>query len=287
MSDIRQLNATKLGEQLASDQGFTELPVDPFYIAEQLDIIVQPLPSSTKTVSGTLVYANTQFGIQYATYIDNPGFQRFCVAHELGHYTIPDHPDKILADGFHESHAGFISDNSCEIEADHFASGLLMPSYLFKAALNKVQSGMLAIESLATVCNTSLTATAIRYAQQTNDAIAIIISEGNVINYCFMSQEMKEIKGLSWIRKNSRLPCNSATYSFNKVTGNVLESKRTDDETSLSDWFGGELDYDLYEEVLGLGSYGKTLTVLSMDDVPDQEEIEEEQNLIESWSPHF
>ncbi len=56
-----------------------------------------------------LLEINNNFGIMYATYIDNIGFQHFCVGHELGHYRIPDHPEQVMTNGYHVSSAGFIS----------------------------------------------------------------------------------------------------------------------------------------------------------------------------------
>lgn len=286
MDDIRQQLVTNLAEELAKEH-FSTLPVDPFYIAKQLDIHVEPLPPDKKTVSGILVYVNTIFGIQYATYINSAGFQNFCLAHELGHYTIPDHPEKILINGVHESHAGFTSSNECEREADLFAANLLMPSHLFVPLLNKIDKGLVAIESLAGACDTSLTATAIRYTEKTPDPVTIVMSEGNKVLYAFMSDEMKEINGLMWIKKGSPLPLNSVTYQFNQTNANILDGNRADGTACMSNWFGCDFSHEIYEEVIGLGDYGKTLTVLTLDNLPDQEELDEEENLIDSWTPKF
>lgn len=88
-------------------------------------------------------------------------------------------------------------------------------------------------------------------------------------------------------KKNTPLPHNSSTYNFNKLENNILNGNRTEGETTLLDWFGSNLQYELYEEVIGLGGYGKTLTVLSIEELPDQEEIDEEDELQESWTPRF
>lgn len=286
MDETRQQLVTKLAEDLAQEH-FSTLPVDPFYIAEKLDIHVEPLPPDKKTVSGILVYVNNIFGIQYATYIGSSGFQNFCLAHELGHYTIPDHPEKILISGSHESHAGFTSTDECEREADFFAACLLMPGYLFDPLLNEVEKGLAAIESLASACNTSLTATAIRYTKRAPDPVTIVMSQGNKVLYAFMSDEMKEISGLTWIKKGTPLPINTVTHQFNQSSANILAGNRADGTACLSDWFRYDFSHEVYEEVIGLGEYGRTLTVLTMDNVPDQEEIDEEENLIDSWTPKF
>ena len=144
-----------------------------------------------------------------------------------------------------------------------------------------------AVKALSAKCDTSLTATAIRYAQRTCDAVAIIVSEGNILRYCFMSEEMKQIPGLTWPRKNSSLPRNTATHRFNSHKNNVLGRQEAECDTSLSDWFGCNRTYEIYEEVVGLGSYERTLTVLSIDDMPDEQERAEVEDLQDSWTPRF
>jgi hypothetical protein len=64
------------------------------------------------------------------------------------------------------------------------------------------------------------------------------------------------------------------------------------EEVSSVDWLGGTRAVTLTEEVVGLGAYGKTLTVLSwrslaLVDEGDEDDAEEERNLIKSYTPHF
>ncbi len=227
------------------------------------------------------------FGILYARHLNNDGFERFCVGHELGHYRLPGHPESVLIDGVHASHAGFSSDDRHELEADHFAAGLLMPSFLFDPLLGSVGTGLSAVETLASRCNTSLTATAIRYAQRTPETAAIVVSVGSIVDYCFMSESLQSIRNLDWLRKRSPLPQASVTRQFNKLAANVTRGERMEGESSLQDWFGGTLKANLCEEVVGLGRYGKTLTILSASELPDQDEADEEANLEELWTPRF
>ena len=149
----------------------SELPVDPKRIAKANQIEVRPMPAATG-VSGMLLRVGDHFGIGYATHIDNVGYQNFSLAHELGHYFLEGHVDAVLAHGNrHESRAGFRSDDPYEIEADHFAAALLMPEFLFSAAIADAGQGIAAVDHLAGRCVTSLTATAIRYAQYTDDVV--------------------------------------------------------------------------------------------------------------------
>ena len=112
-------------------------------------------------------------------------------------------------------YAGFVSADPYELEADHFAAGLLMPSVPFKCALARHDPGLEIVESLAALCRTSLTATAIRYAELTDDAVAIIISTGPVIDFCFLSNTIKSLPQLAWLRKGTPVPRGSATDLLN------------------------------------------------------------------------
>ncbi len=277
-----------VAEQVIQDQGITELPVDPTAIARNLGIEVLAKPIHAAGVSGMFFRVRESYGIAYATHIDNIGFQNFSVAHELGHYFLPGHVDAVLADGDnHESRAGFTSSDRHEMEADRFAARLLMPNKLFSAALRRAGDGLAAIETLHNLCKTSLTATAIRFTQCTRDPVAIIVSMGNRIDYCFMSDALKGIEGIDWIRKHETVPSGTTTFTFNQDATNVQRAERVSGTSNLQAWFGGRHNTELSEDVIGLGSYGKTLTVLCGIELLDENEEEDEDSLAESWQPKF
>ena len=162
-----------------------------------------------------------------------------------------------------------------------------MPESLFTEALAKAGLGLPAIESLAALCITSLTATAIRYAQCTDDPIAVVVSKGKRVKYCFMSRSLEEVAGNNRIRKGDELPPDMTTAAFNADPDRVRGAERTAGMSDLQDWVGGRYSVELTEEVLGLGGYGKTLTVLASQDAIDLEKLQEEEELIESWRPRF
>lgn len=266
------------------------LRVDPADLATQKGILVQAKPDTAAGVSGMLVKAGDQFGIMYATNIPSKGFQKFSIAHELGHYCIDGHSDALLANGVHYSQAGFRSSDPFEQEADYFAAALLMPELAFRKEMNRHDTGLVCIEALRKACETSLTATAIRYAGLTRDGVAVILSSGETIDYCFMSEGLKEAKGISWIRKGTPVPDGTVTAAFNARPESVRTGERDGGDGRLNDWMGGERVYRVREDVLGLGQYGRTLTVLTCDGLSAEKESEydnEDDELIESWTPKF
>jgi len=272
-------------ERLLQELDIHELPIEPFDIARRLDIELRPLPASAGGASGMFFHVSGQFGIGYPTHVDSDGFKNFSVGHELGHLRLPGHLDAVLDDqGQHLSRAGFRSTNRYEQEADHFAAALLMPTKLFTATARRAGEGLSAVEVLADQCGTSLEATAIRYIQTNRDPAALIRSEGRTIDYAFMSEPLKEFPNLDWIRKGTPLPTGCVTATFNADKNNVARGAHADGTSALQDWFNGPHQQDIVEEVVGLGGYGKTLTILTGLEPPH--EIEDE-DLEESWTPRF
>ena len=274
-------------EQLLRELGTDSLPIDPFAVARQLDIELRPLPVAAGGASGMLLHVSGVFGIGYPTHVDNEGFRNFSVAHEIGHYRLPGHVDAILgADGQHHSKAGFRSADRYEQQADQFAAALLMPSNLFAAAIGRAGDGLEAVETLQAMCETSLEATAIRYAQTNREPVAVVRSRAGTIDYAVMSSPLKDFPGLDWIRKGTPLPAESVTATFNADAENVARGRRAEGESCLQDWFNGPHRQAVVEQVVGLGSYGKTLTVLTGMEPPDEIE-DDEGDLEESWAVRF
>lgn len=265
---LDRLEAENTAQRIVEECGFTALPICPFEIAKRHDIHVEAKQSSKPGVSGFLMRVGNAFGIRYAQHIANEGFIRFTVAHELGHYFLPGHPEKLFprGDGVHESKSGFISGDPVERQADYFASALLMPVHQFREAVDGASSGFSAIEKLAKLCKTSITATAIRYTYFTDEAVAVIVSSFERIDYCFMSDSIRDLRGITWIKKGDLVPRGTTTAKFNADQSNVEQARQDEGTSILSDWFDGGPDAEINEDVVGLGSYGKTLTILFTDE---------------------
>ena len=290
MSKFRLAMARQLGEKIAKERGFDRLPIDPIEIAKYEEIGTEAKPPDRKGVSGGIIFHDENVIIFYATDIKNTGFQRFTIGHELGHYFLPGHPEEITKVApIHISRAGFSQGaESIEIEADHFSAGLLMPSKPVRGLLTDQRVGLDGIIALSEEAKCSVTASAIRAAECSEYPIAIIVSSGKEISYGFLSDSFKELHPTNYPRKGSLLP-HTTTREFNMNEDNVLLGERTCGQTTLADWLGSSSEIPLDEEVVGLGSYGYTLTVLSSDELPlrPYEEENEEEQLLESWTPRF
>lgn len=264
MDRLRRQEIEGVAEDVIRELEIVSLPVDPRLIAEHRGITVMPKDSKEAGVSGFLVKVGDNFGILHAAHLENEGFIRFTIAHELGHYFIPGHVELLFTEGstLHASRSGFVSSLPHEQEADHFAANLLMPRKLFLPALRRAGRGFPAIESLATLCRTSITATAIRYATFADDPVAVILSTSDRVDFCVLSHALKDLRRVEWIKKGSTLPQESATRKYNGGQRASDPLGRREDSTTLDLWMDGAPEAEVNEDVVGLGRYGKTLTVL-------------------------
>jgi Zn-dependent peptidase ImmA (M78 family) len=240
------MHAARIADQTIAQLGLTALPIDPKEIAEKSGIVVRELPPHFSEFSGALSRVGNKFGILYATNIESPGRQRFNIAHELGHYFTPGHVEKLLVHGMHQSKGEFRSADEHEREADDFASRLLMPTQLCQKLVDGESGvGLEVVEHLAKTAQVSLTAASLRYTDLTSHAVAIVVSSRAAIEYCFLSDELRDQLG------DVRLPAGSPVAGMKKMTTPtaIMHADRS----------------DVYEQTVNLGSYGKVLTILTAD----------------------
>lgn len=269
--------ASQAAHELLAEVSWRGTPVDPIAIATSLGIVVQASAKLGGSFSGCLMQSGQIFGILFTTTIANEGFKRFTVGHELGHFRLPEHRATLLRDGAsHYSQSNFTSNDWFEVEADTFAAALLMPEDVFRAEIRRRPLGIPAVKALADTFSTSLTSTAIRYAQLTPDPVAIVVSEGRSVRYCFVSPCLDRVRGV-FLRHGSPLPPKSATARFNRDLENVRQAREVEDRSHMSVWFDSvSRDFEVNEDVIGLGAYGRTLTVLHATELPPEDGEDEE-----------
>jgi len=160
---------------------------------------------------------------------------RFTLAHELGHYLIDEHRNA-LKSGLtpsHPSFTNFSSDNEVELEADFFASSLLIPkSRLLKEVFKRKFSFNL-IDELATKYQTSITATLIKFASIGNHPIMIVCSIDKKIRWFKYSDDFpfKYIDALPGFK----VPVNTSAGQYFYENG--MKSEDEFEIIEAEDWF--------------------------------------------------
>src|SRR5258706_2341143 len=105
LSNIRRMAVAKCAHDVVGELKITALAIDRIQIAKGRGMTVQSWMPTRKGVSGFLMKQGDSFGISYSSFIANQGFINFTVGHELGHYFLPGHVEKLFAngDGIHYS----------------------------------------------------------------------------------------------------------------------------------------------------------------------------------------
>jgi Zn-dependent peptidase ImmA (M78 family) len=187
------------------------LPIDPFQIAENMEIVVKE--DDCEGYSGMLLVVNGQALISIKSTIREHTRKRFTAAHELGHYRIPEHLIGRTYFKCTDKDLDTYEKGSKEFEANEFAAELLMPEELFKKRISPKDFDRGLLEDLTSEFETSLTATARRFVEISGD-YALVCSE----NFC-----------IKWFLKGDEFPF------FLKAKG-----ERLSEDSVAIDFFHGE-----------------------------------------------
>lgn len=140
-----------------------------------------------------------------------------------------------------------------------------------------VNEGIDAIESLSIACKTSFTATAFRYVERTRDPVAVVLcTQNGTVLYSAMSKSFRDYPG-AWMPSHGTKIQSENTCGFIRSKDNVVKGRRASNQVSYSEWFGSTMEGELIEDVIGLGSWGKCLIILTPHSIPSPEELLENQ----------
>ena len=259
-SNIKDYEITNIVNEILADFSGDSLNVDPFLIAKNEGIFISQY-DFTDDFDALIEYQDDgSFIIFLNNKVELEERRRFTIAHELGHYFIPHHQNKLVANEWMIScQTAFSSDNILEKEADKFAAELLMPTSSFYDRVSKDLS-LKIIEALSKQYKTSITSTAIRAVGLTELACSIVVSKNNIVAFSTHSEKLRSI-GIYGINKNDSIPSNSKTYleSNSKGTSKFVNGYHP------SIWYKSPKASNstgvIWEEVMHLGDYG-LLTLL-------------------------
>lgn len=214
--------------------------------------------------------------------------RRFTIGHELGHFLCPFHKP-LSGDQFLCSYDDMRLTQArekdratrMEIEANQFAALLLMPLPHFRKDLRLQRDVDIEhILVLARRYETSKEATARRYVDVQDEPCAVIVSQNGRILRFYRGEDFPYLD----VVHGNLVPRGSSTAKVGLLrNGIVSESKERDGSIWLSSHHTCRLPA-VYEQVLPQ-SDGYCLTLLTL--AEDIEELEEEENLEESWTPRF
>lgn len=131
--------------------------------------------------------------------IREEGRKRFAISHELGHWFLHENESQffICTGEDMRDYKG----SPMEVEANLFASELLMPTALFRPLAENADPRLTKVRDLAELFNTSLTATGMRFVEMNRHECVLVLSNNGVVSW---SKQQGSRSGLR-IEKGMRL----------------------------------------------------------------------------------
>jgi len=195
--------ALRQGEIVSETYNFNEPPVDVFRILKRERRLIHAVGDDFgNAFDGRIRYVGNRFLLCCNTRYDkwqHSGKHHsrvvFSIAHELGHYFLDHHRRCLVANQVaHDSFSEFSSHKLIEAEADHFASGLLMPSRLMKPQINQSNFPDLdAIRSVRKSFDVSLTGLLARWTQLSDFPCATIATRNGKIEFGWTSEAFQNL----------------------------------------------------------------------------------------------
>jgi len=257
------IQAQQLLENCGLDQ-ITDLEMDLFVSGLDAMLIEEELMNC----DGKIIFGNSKAVIKVNSNIQFVERKRFVTAHEIGHLIM--HRNMQLPDDTFSNFniiAGMekaLKNGKQELEANEFASELLMPEKLFLKEAKGKQFSPLLIKQLSERFKSSLTATVFRYLQfEQLHPICLVFIESGKVKYWKKSNDLRV-----WLGDYTRLdpPSDSVAAEYiQKNYGFVYKLEEKAQTINKSTWFNlGEYDKDtsFYEYCIPTRRYQTILSII-------------------------
>ena len=265
--------ATELGEQISEQSGFREVPIDPIVCVErEWPRLCAAGADFGEAFDGRLEYDGQRFFLFYNTKYDgwshigsNHPKVRFTIAHELGHFYLDSHREFLLkGGGAHGSCTDFLADTLVEREADCFAAGLLMPSYLLGHRVNEEPPCLGAVKAMAERFQVSLTSMLVRWIQLSDFPCALACVRQGKIEWGFLSAGYRRF-GFYRVRRGSIV--SSAAMEFFRIDPRISRYRVGDGWAETSEWFDGNgPQVEVKEEYVSIPQTSQMFVLISSDE---------------------
>lgn len=188
----------------------------------------------------------------------NEGRKRFAIAHEIGHFQMHKESLSLKKCTDDDLEVWFQPNKVKEVEANFFASELLLPSDFVSPYCDK-QVNMETVIEIAETFNTSITAAALKYIDLNYNPCAIAFCKNKKIIWIKGSPEYYEYKKF-FIRFDSELHTNTEAFKF--FSNKDYSDKQIDKHISI--WFPNVSDHEFYvkEQIFPIPCIDAVITLL-------------------------
>lgn len=259
---------SRFAEEFVEANGNNNLPIDPYFIAKGSGIKIIG-DDFNQEFDGRAECINGKFIIFYDnTYGDQNPRTRFTIAHEIAHCEIQNHRQYLLSGGQpYSCKVDFNNEDQPEIEADTFASSLLLPRKIFSDMLNNKEPSMEHFINLSKKMNTSITSTILKGIELSEYPFSALKIKDSKISWAFHTKTMNE-HGFTFIKKGTHVPLSSCVKNtpFKNNLKSIINGQIT-----ASKWFDNveENDIMLWEEAIFIEATNEILLILTFQDYND------------------
>jgi Zn-dependent peptidase ImmA (M78 family) len=193
--------------------------------------------------------------------IREPGRKRFAIAHELGHWFLHQAESQyfICTTEQMRDYKG----SPLEVEANIFASELLMPTFLFRPLAQDATPCLGSISTLSSKFATSLTATGMKFVDLNRHECVLVLSTGGKVTW---SKQKGNRSGLR-IEKGMTLHQDSLARYVTEPQGQMGPMQVDPGVWIAQNWYQRQIE--VTEESWTLDGYNSVLTLLMVTDTDE------------------
>jgi Zn-dependent peptidase ImmA (M78 family) len=227
--------------------------------------------------------AGTKWLILYNSAVTSEGRKRFTIAHEFGHYLLHRHQQNNFECGDDDIETGDRAKKDIEVQADQFASTLLMPLDDFRRQVDGQRVSFDLLGHCADRYGVSLTAAALRWTEIADHRAILVASRDDHMLWAKSNEAAFKSGAVFATRKNTiELPRDALAHSDNCTSTSQTQSTRA------KIWFPREPSYvELTEMTKVAENYDYTLTLLLMPDAEWRQPQHDEEELLEDTLDRF
>jgi hypothetical protein len=253
------------------NKGFYEAKrlIEKYYITQPNEIPIEDIILSEgpyvyekeiRGAEGRIICYEDHAIITVNSFLKDINKKRFVLAHELGHFELHRELNAYYSDN-ENNFWEWKNDKIIESEANEFAAELLMPTEIFLSRSKKEKFSIDFIQRLSDVFITSLTSTAIRFAEKGHDPILLICSKNNIIKWYIKNDSFPFVK----VNVHKNIPINTVTYEYYSSAKTYDRPEEIDPKFwNIFNPYFSKLKY--YEQCLYFNSYNYVLTFIWLSD---------------------
>lgn len=204
----------------------SEIVIEDLAYALGIEVVYRPLTGA----DAHLVRVGNKGGITINDSITERGRQRFAIAHEIGHWDLHEGRTQVFlctAEDMRDYQSSVE-----EIEANIFASELLMPMRMMSPGIKLKEPSIAVIEEIASRFEVSLTAAALRYVTKYDFPLMVVFSSAGKVSWWRRNEEQ-----MAFLFLESTQPLSESSRAAAVMAGEPNDTETI--EVPWEAWFPG------------------------------------------------